>query len=236
MTSRDALGRVSSAEYDKRGLVVKQVAPSYTAPGTTTPVVPTTTFEYDANGNQTKVTDPRGVETRYGYDRLGRVVKVDAASHDNDDRAVTTYAYTRTGQVSRIEGPLGTKVESTYDDLDRPITSTLFETTPVADTFTTSYAYDDASNVTEVTSPGLNKTTSTYDALGQPAHRQGPRRRAVELRLRRRGAPGDGQGRPGPHLAHRLRRRRPDDGERAGSVRPARRARSRPTATTWRAT
>ncbi len=167
VASRDALGRVSSVEYDKRGLPVKQVAPSYTAPGTSTPVVPVTTIDYDANGNQTKVTDPRGSETRFDYDRLGRVVRVDAPAHDNDDRAVTTYDYTRTGQVRRVEGPLGTKVESTYDDLDRPVTSTVFETTPVADTFTTAYTYDDASNVTEITSPQLNKTTSTYDALGQ---------------------------------------------------------------------
>ncbi len=167
VSSRDALGRVSTVEYDKRGLPVKQTAPSYTPPGTSTPVVPVTTIGYDANGNQTKVTDPRGFETRFDYDRLGRVVRVDAPSHDNDDRAVTTYDYTRTGQVRRVEGPLGAKVESTYDDLDRPVTSTVFETTPTVDTFTTAYTYDDASNVTEITSPQLNKTTTTYDALGQ---------------------------------------------------------------------
>lgn len=167
VASRDALGRTTTVEYDKRGLPVKQNAPSYVAPGTSTPIVPTTTIEYDANGNQTKVTDPRGFETRFDYDRLGRVVEVDAPSHDNDDRAVTDYTYTRTGQVRRVEGPLGTKVESTYDDLDRPITSTVFDSVPVADTFTTSYTYDDASNVTEITSPQLNKTTTTYDALGQ---------------------------------------------------------------------
>lgn len=167
VSSRDALGRVSKVEYDKRGLAVKQTAPSYTAPGTSTPVVPTTTFEYDPNGNQTKVTDPRGFDTRYSYDRQGRVVRVDAPSRDNDERAVTTYDYTRTGQLRRVEGPLGTKVESTYDDLDRPITSTVFESVPVEDTFTTAYTYDDASNLTEVTSPSLNKTTSTFDALGQ---------------------------------------------------------------------
>lgn len=167
VSSRDPLGRVSTVEYDKRGLAVKQVEPSYTAPGTSTAVLPTTRIEYDANGNQTKVTDPRGFDTRYEYDRQGRVVRVDAPSHDNDNRAVTTYDYTRTGQLRRVEGPLGTKVENTYDDLDRPLTSTVFETIPVVDTFTTGYVYDDASNVTEITSPGLNKTTSTYDALGQ---------------------------------------------------------------------
>lgn len=167
VASKDALGRVAKVEYDQRGQVVKQTAPSYTAPGTTTPIVSSTSFAYDPNGNQVQVTDPRGSVTNLEYDRLGRVTKVDAPSKDNADRAVTTYDYTRTGEVRRVEGPLGTKVEHTYDDLDRRITSTTFDTVPVADTFTTAYTYDDAGSVTSTRSPLGNETKATYDPLGQ---------------------------------------------------------------------
>lgn len=167
VTSRDAQGRVTKLDYDKRGQVVKQTAPDYTAPGSSTPIVATTTFAYDGNGNRIQTTDPRGSVTKFEYDRVGRVTKVDAPSHDNDERAVSKYDYTRTGEVRRIEGPQGAKVEHTYDDLDRRVTTTTFDSMPVTDSLTTSYTYDDASNATSVKSPLGNETTSTYDALGQ---------------------------------------------------------------------
>ena len=103
VSSRDALGRVSTARYDRRGQVLEQSAPDYTAPGAGTPLVATTAIEYDAIGNLVKQTDPRGFVTNVDYDRLGRVTRVDAPSSTNADRAVTTYDWTRTGELRRAE-------------------------------------------------------------------------------------------------------------------------------------
>lgn len=167
VSTKDALGNVGSTKYDKLGLAVETTGPTYTPPGGTA-LTPNVKSEYDANGNVLKVTDPRGAETRYTYDRQNRLVKSDQPTSTNDDRAVSSFEYTGNGNLRRSTDPLGGVVESTYDDLDRVITSTQVERKPVTDNFVTKYTYDDAGRVVAATSPTGATRSTTYDSIGQP--------------------------------------------------------------------
>jgi RHS repeat-associated protein len=163
---KDELDNISSTGYDRLGRPVTEAEPTYTPPGGAT-ITPVTRTSYDGLGNVTEIVDPAGNAARYGYDRLNRLVKQDEPAADNDDRAVWRHAYTRTGQELSVTDPTGARVESTYDDLDRPVTFTEVEREPVADNFTTRYGYDDAGNLTTTTSPTGSVTSSTYDAVGE---------------------------------------------------------------------
>jgi RHS repeat-associated protein len=163
---KDALGNVSRATVDRLGRQTSQIGAAYIPPGSTAAITATSRTQYDAMGNVTQQTDPRGNETRYGYDRMDRLSSRSEPTKDNENRAVWHYAYTRTGEVLSVTDPKGGRVESTYDDLDRPISTTQVERAP-KDNFTTRYGYDDAGNVKTITSPTGDLTTNTYDTIGQ---------------------------------------------------------------------
>ncbi|MFA1551734.1 LamG-like jellyroll fold domain-containing protein [Actinomadura chokoriensis] len=165
--SKDPLGNVTRIEYDRLGQPVKEIAPSYTPPGSSVSLTPTTTTFYDPIGQIEKVTDPRQNETRYTYDRLGRLQTVDEPSKDNDDRAKWQYAYTRTGQILSVIDPTGARTEATYDDLNRPLTSTAIERRPSPGAYTSGYTWDDAGNLTTSTTPSGAAMTNVYDTTGQ---------------------------------------------------------------------
>ncbi|MEV4754381.1 polymorphic toxin-type HINT domain-containing protein [Micromonospora sp. NPDC049559] len=165
--TRDELGNVGSAGYDRLGRAVTTTAPRYQPPGQLDALVPTTRTRYDGNGNVIEVTDPRGNVVRSTYDQLDRLVTLDEPASTNDERAVTSYTYTRTGQQFSATDPGGARVEATYDDLDRQVTGTVHERKPVAKALVTTISYDDAGNVTAVLSPKGTRTTNAYDSLGQ---------------------------------------------------------------------
>ncbi|GAA2603429.1 LamG-like jellyroll fold domain-containing protein [Actinomadura fulvescens] len=163
---KDPLGNISRTEYDRLGQPVKEISPAYTPPGTTTPLTPTTVTHYDPLGRTSKVVDPRQNETRYSYDRLGRVQVVDAPNKTNDDRVQWQYDYTRTGELLSVVDPNGARSEATYDKLGRPITGTQIERRPAAVALTTRYGYDDVGNLLTTTAPSGATTTNTYDTAG----------------------------------------------------------------------
>jgi RHS repeat-associated protein len=162
--TRDANGNWSVTRYDAAGRVVSQTDPSYTPPGSSTPIVAETTQTYDEAGQVTSVTDPLGKITRYEYDQLGRVSKQIAP---ND--GVTTYRYDDVGNVLSTTDPTGAVTEGTYDYLGRTLTST--EVVRQANTnYTTTYTYDDtaAQQTSTVTSAAGVNSTTTYNAAGEP--------------------------------------------------------------------
>ncbi|MET9106651.1 LamG-like jellyroll fold domain-containing protein [Streptomyces zhihengii] len=165
--SVDALGNTNRTTYDRLGRAVTASAPAYTAPGTDRTVTPVSRAAYDALGNVTESTDPLGRTTRYTYDRQNRVTVKDVPVGTGDARAEWKYTYTRTGEPLTVTDPLGARAETTYDDLDRPVTTTLIEREPLPAAFTTRNEYDDAGNVVKQTAPGGGASSYTYDALGQ---------------------------------------------------------------------
>ncbi|MFC5748433.1 RHS repeat-associated core domain-containing protein [Actinomadura rugatobispora] len=164
---KDPNGNTSRTEYDRLGQPVKQIAPAYSPPGSTTQLTPTTVTHYDPLGRVSKVVDPRQNDVRYSYDRLGRVNTVDEPHTSNDDRVQWRYTYTRTGEVLSTIDPTGARTEATYDDLGRPVTSTRIERRPTPAAYTSRAGYDDVGNLLTTTSPTGVTTTSTYDTLGQ---------------------------------------------------------------------
>ncbi|MCO6006184.1 DUF6531 domain-containing protein [Actinoallomurus purpureus] len=165
--AKDPLGNINRIEYDKLGRIVKATAPSYTPPGSTTPLTPTTRFKYDALGNTTEVIDPRDNTSRYTYDRLNHVSAADEPAKDDDDRAKTRYTHTRTGQLLSVTGPLGARLEATYDDLDRQVTTTQVERYPNAENYITRNSYDDADNLVGTARPSGATAVNVYDKVGE---------------------------------------------------------------------
>ncbi|GAA4235684.1 polymorphic toxin-type HINT domain-containing protein [Actinomadura meridiana] len=197
---RDPLGNISRTEYDRLGQPVKEIAPTYTPPGSSTPLTPTTTTYYDPIGQVAKVTDPRQNETRYTYDRLGRLQTLDTPGKTNDDRSKWKYTYTRTGEVLSVTDPNGGRTEATYDDLGRTVTATELERTPTPAAFTARNTYDDAGNNLTTTSPTGAKTTATYDSVNQLVRTVDPAGTPTELGyddLGRQIRASDGLGRTG---------------------------------------
>ncbi|MCS0637858.1 YnfC family lipoprotein [Streptomyces sp. LP05-1] len=165
--SVDALGRTSRTGYDRLGRPVTASAAPYKAPGSDETVTPATTTVYDPLGNVTESTDPLGRTSRFRYDRQNRLTVKDLPVGTGDDRAQWKYTYTRADQVLSVTDPNGARAESTYDDLDRPVTQTRIERTPVPAAFTTRHEYDDAGNVLKTTAPGGGITRYAHDGLGQ---------------------------------------------------------------------
>ncbi|WP_268995872.1 RHS repeat-associated core domain-containing protein [Saccharothrix luteola] len=159
VATADALGNVSTAEYDRLGRVVAASSPTHQG------VTPTVKTSYDGNGNVTEIVNARGHATRLAYDQLDRVVTWDEPA--TTGRAVTRYAFTRSGQVLSTTLPDGARTESTYDDLDRPVTATQYERKPTTGTFTAWQRYDDLGNVTSAVAPSGAAAAFTYDTLGQ---------------------------------------------------------------------
>ncbi|MBG0825910.1 DNRLRE domain-containing protein [Planomonospora sp. ID91781] len=163
---KDPLGAVNRVGYDRLGQPVTMTSPSYTPPGSTTPIVPSVTLRYNPAGQIQEAVDPLGKVTRYDYDRLGRVRTMDTPTGDGE-RAVWRYTYTATGEMLSATDPAGARTEATYDDLGRIATKTQIERRPAAATYTTRYAYDDASNLLSSAAPSGATTTHAYDGADE---------------------------------------------------------------------
>ncbi|GAA2332444.1 LamG-like jellyroll fold domain-containing protein [Dactylosporangium salmoneum] len=180
---QDPNGNITQTSYDSAGRVTTSTAPSYTPPGSTTPIVPVTTRAYDQTGQLIKVTDALNHDTTYAYDQLGRVSKTVAA-----DTGVTRFTYDLNGDQLSVIDPTGAVTTHTYDYLSRKSTTsqvvrqdsnhydTLFEygtngklskqTSPTG--VTQQFTYNAAGEVVTSKDGANNTTTTTYDAAGRP--------------------------------------------------------------------
>lgn len=130
----------------------------------------TTRYTYDAVGNQTAVTDPRGNTTTYEYDARRLVTRITppapfntsvteyrydvdgrqtAEMHATDNSAdpwrITHTQYDAAGKVTRVTQPDGTYVTTTYDVVGRKAAETSASGRQV------SYTYDPASRIIKIT-------------------------------------------------------------------------------------
>ncbi|MBY8849515.1 hypothetical protein K7G98_13915, partial [Saccharothrix sp. MB29] len=92
------------------------------------------------------MTSPRGAVTRFRYDQLGRLVERQDPKADDPTAVggVWSYTYTHNGEQLSATDPTGARVESTYDELGRQVTSTRLERRPVPAAHTTRLEYNDA--------------------------------------------------------------------------------------------
>jgi RHS repeat-associated protein len=160
--SEDADGNITAYAYDGDGQQVSVTSPSYTPPGSGTPVNPTSTTAYDSMGQVISETDPLGNTTTYGYDQLG-----DQASETGPGTGETTYTYDPAGEQTSVTGPTGAQTQATYNSLGEMVTTTdlVRQDTSAADT--TTYGYDGAGNQVSQTSPAGVVTKAAYNAVGE---------------------------------------------------------------------
>jgi RHS repeat-associated protein len=120
---------------------------------------PPTELNYDGAGRQTRIIDPREVETRHSYDDLDRLVHTMA---DVGGIAATTqFGYDAVGNLRQVTDPKGLPTTYLYNtwnqlvELDSP------------DTGTTTYGYDPAGNRTRQTDARNETALYTYDAVNR---------------------------------------------------------------------
>ncbi len=141
---------------------------------------PTTTNTYDANGNQTSVTDPDGHATQSIYDNNNQltcsqsgltagsssgpfVCNVGNVSTDafycpsGKTCPSTTYAYDADGNTTTKTEPSNATVTHVYDNNNHLVTTSYSDTTP-----TVSYTYDASGNRLSMTD-GAGTVNYTYD-------------------------------------------------------------------------
>ncbi|MFE0154675.1 RHS repeat-associated core domain-containing protein [Nonomuraea sp. NPDC059007] len=162
----DAEGRTLTSVFDKAGRLTGQIAPSYIPPGGTV-VTPTTAHTYDAAGQLTSTTDPRGNVRSFEYDQLGRQVRITDPAPAGQIAGRSVIEYDLVGEKLATVDPTGARTEATYDDLGRAITATQVERTPTAVAYTTKQEYNDAGALTKKIAPGNRTTTRTVNAAGE---------------------------------------------------------------------
>jgi YD repeat-containing protein len=169
-SATDALGRVTSFDYDSLGNTSRVTRLDGT------PDAVTTSFSYEPNFNQlSTVTDPLNHSSTFTYDGNGNLSTVtDALTHP------TTFAYNGAGQVTSITDVLNNTVQFGYFGGDRvsvadPLgnsSSNIFDgagrvaSTTDSQGNTTKYQYNNLNLVTQVTDPKGNNTTFSYDPNG----------------------------------------------------------------------
>ena len=107
-------------------------------------------YEYDADGDRTKITDGTGTTT-YGYDQLDRLTE-SKDGHGN----VVKYEYNLGNQPTKITYPNGKNVTRTYDKAGR------LESVSDWLTHTTKFGYDADSDLTTTTFPTATSNVDKY--------------------------------------------------------------------------
>ncbi len=122
----------------------------------TSPEGRTWAFGYDARGNLTSVTDPKGVPT------------------PSPDDYKTVYAYDQYGQLqTSTDANENTTTFSDFDPTGYP------RKTTDPDSHSSTTVYDVRGNVTSITDPLSKTTTVTYDVFGRPLQTRSPKDQAA---------------------------------------------------------
>lgn len=110
-------------------------------------------YEYDVNGNLTKITDEMGLVKETIYDQtFNKPLKItDANGHS------TEFSYDNNGNLLQVTDPDGNSTVHTYDNRGNR------ETTTDANQKTTQYTYDQYGNIATITDPEGGFTENLYD-------------------------------------------------------------------------
>lgn len=134
-----------------------------------------TTYEYDANGNVTKITDPDNKTTQFEYEpTFNRVKKITDALNQ-----FTEFTYDpANGNLLTTKDPLNNVTTITYNSFGQPLTVT----DPLGPGHTTTFAYDADGNLSTTTDPLGNSTQRAYDAISRLIALTDPRSLLTQFR------------------------------------------------------
>jgi len=114
-------------------------------------------YNYDANGNRTKLSLNSAMVQTYKYDPIDRLTKIlDAAG------LAFTYDYDATNKLTQRKMPNGVKTTYQYDGVDH--LTRLLDAKGVTTVADHQYAYNTASQITQITEPAITKGYG-YDAV-----------------------------------------------------------------------
>jgi RHS repeat-associated protein len=172
----DPMGNKTTYAFDAIGRLTSTASARGNAMGGT-PSAFTTSYQYDAFGDRTLITDPLGHQTQSFYDGNRNLVKVIDANqnttlnmYDADDEltqvqradgTVVKTGYDGNGNVTSQTDGLGQTTMYGYDAMDRKASMT----DPL--NRTTSYAYNGNGNLTGLTDAMGRVTARTYDNANQ---------------------------------------------------------------------
>ncbi len=175
----DGLGRVTrttlpdgtyrTATYDLAGRTT--ASRSYDAGGV---LLQSRTNEYDANGNVSTATDPRGSRTDFYYDPMDRLIEVRQPVGPTET-IFTEFGYDAGGNRTRFTDGRGNYFFTKYNSWDLPESvmepSSGSYTDPADRTFTVTYDAD--GRPASRRSPGGVTVTNTYDDMGDLTRQAG---------------------------------------------------------------
>ena len=142
---------------------------------------PTYTYGYDANGDQTSITDPMGRVTTFTFDDQGNQLTHTLPLGNVDTATPGSFTessqYNSLGQLIESVSFEGVVTAYQYDDspgADGRLTEKLYYSTDAAyaagtPTDTATYSYDvfgHQTKVVQTSASGIRETDNTYDALG----------------------------------------------------------------------
>ncbi|TCS36715.1 RHS repeat protein [Reinekea marinisedimentorum] len=117
----------------------------------------TTQLDYDADGRNTSVTDPKqNPATEYSYDNLNQLTDIVDSAY-----GTTTMTYNDHGLIETVTDPRGLTTTYTYNGYGE------IESIVSPDTGTTTFEHDDAGNVTSRTNANATTINYSYDALNR---------------------------------------------------------------------
>ncbi|WP_093599521.1 DNRLRE domain-containing protein [Lentzea waywayandensis] len=153
----DALGRVTTHEYDPYGHVLKTTVPQVDA----TPSFISTA--YSRAGDVLTKTDPNGAQTRFTYDELGRQVTSTLVERSSGTPVyfTTTIKYDASGKPVEETNPIGAVTKKTFNTAGDVLTATDPTNRVTTNTF------DIAGRLATTTDPAGLVTALTYDLLGR---------------------------------------------------------------------
>ncbi|AJQ94338.1 RHS repeat-associated core domain-containing protein [Gynuella sunshinyii] len=164
----DAAGNVLSTQiHDASGTLVRQHQQAFDELSRLRQSIggtdqQTTQYGYDANDNNTRITDPKqNPDTTQQFDALNRLTQItDSAG------GITYFSYDSQDRITSVTDPRGLVTRYQYNGFGDLTTLTS------PDTGTTTFAYDDAGNLIQKTDAHGTVTQYTYDALNRPTHIQ----------------------------------------------------------------
>lgn len=148
-----SLARTRSREYDSLDRLRREI-------GGSNPAAQMTQYAYDANGNQTAMTDPLGRVASRSYDGLNRLVQmIDPA---NGAVAPTNYEYDVRDNLVQTVDPAGLTATYAYNGFDELVRRHSL------DIGIATYGYDAAGNLTDYLDARGAKVSLDYDGLNRP--------------------------------------------------------------------